>query len=87
MPSPWLTRRLPATAALGLGLALGAACPAVAEPVPMATVIVRGERESVTDPSPARNDALVILVALGGVVIGAGVIGLARPRRYAAARS
>jgi hypothetical protein len=71
MPTLWLTRRLPAAAILGVGLALGAAAPAVAQPVPVTKVVARGEREAVTDPAPEVRDPLLLLVALG-VAIGAG---------------
>jgi hypothetical protein len=81
MPAPWLTRRLPATAILGASLVLGTATPAVAEPAPMAKVIARGEREAVAEPAPTRRDPLLLLVALGGLAIGAG--GLAVTKRVA----
>jgi hypothetical protein len=81
MPAPWLTRRLSATAILGVGLALGAATPAAAEPVPMARVIARGEREAVADSAPAMREPLLLLVALGGLVIGAGGVFAARQVR------
>jgi hypothetical protein len=82
MPAPWLTRQpkirsrgralaLPATAILGVGLALGTAAPAVAQPAPVAKVIARGEREAVTDPAPDMRDPLLLLAALG-LAIGAG---------------
>jgi hypothetical protein len=84
MPSPWLTRRLPATAILGAGLALGTAQPAVAEPAPVAKVIARGEREAFADPSSAPREPLLLLVALGGLVIGAGGVLTARRMRVEA---
>jgi hypothetical protein len=84
MPAPWLTRRLPATAILGAGLALGTAQPAVAEPAPMAKVIARGEREAVADPAPAEREPLLLLVAVGGMAIGAGGVLTARRMRLEA---
>jgi hypothetical protein len=78
MPAPWLTRSLPATAILGAGLVLGTATPAVAEPAPMAKVIARGEREAITDPAPTKREPLLLMVALGGLVIGAGGVRVAR---------
>jgi hypothetical protein len=81
MPAPWLTRRLPATAILGAGLALGTALPAVAEPAPMAKVIARGEREAVAETVPASREPLLLLVALGGLAIGAGGVLTARLRQ------
>jgi hypothetical protein len=81
MPAPWFTRRLPATAILGVGLVLGTAAPAVAESAPVAKVIARGEREAVADPAPAPRDPLLLLVALGGLAIGAGGALAARRRQ------
>ncbi|CAM3623628.1 hypothetical protein KIPE111705_17550 [Kibdelosporangium persicum] len=78
MPALRLTRRLPATAILGVGLALGTAEPAVAEPAPVAKVIARGEREASAEPTPAARELLLLLVAMGGLVIGAGGVLLAR---------
>jgi hypothetical protein len=78
MPVPRLTRCLPAAAILGAGLVLGTATPAVAQPAPMSKVIARGEREALTDPAPTRRDPLLLLVALGGLVIGAGGVTAAR---------
>jgi hypothetical protein len=72
MPSPWLTRRLPATAFLGVGLALGTAYPAVAQPAPVTKMIARGEREAVTHPAPALREPVLLLVAFGGLTIAAG---------------
>ncbi|WP_125728615.1 hypothetical protein [Kibdelosporangium aridum] len=72
---------LPATAILGVGLALGTAQPAVAEPAPMAKVTARGEREMSADQAPATRELLLLLAAMGGLVIGAGgviVVGRAR---------
>src|SRR5262245_31500520 len=83
MPSLRFTRRLPATAILGVGLALGTAQPAVADPVPMAKVTARGEREMSADQAPATRELLLLVVAMGGLAIGAGgviVIGRARHR-------
>jgi hypothetical protein len=81
MPAPWLTRRLPATAILGAGLVLGTALPAVAEPAPMAKVIARGEREAFTETAPSSGEPLLLLVALGGLAIGAGGVLTSRLRR------
>jgi hypothetical protein len=81
MPAPWLTRRLPATAILGAGLVLGTALPAVAEPAPMAKVIARGEREAVAETAPASSEPLLLLVALGGLAIGAGGVLTSRLRQ------
>jgi hypothetical protein len=74
VPSPWLTRRVPATAILGLGLALSPAAPAAATGQwPVAKVIVRGDRDAATTTSPVRRDSLLILVVLGGLtVVGTG---------------
>jgi hypothetical protein len=78
MPALRLTRRLPATAILGVGLALGTAEPAVAEPAPMAKVIARGEREASAESAPAARELLLLLVAMGGLAIGAGGVLLSR---------
>lgn len=73
-----ITRRLPATATLGVVLALGTAEPAVAEPAPMAKVIARGEREAVADQAVAARELLLLMVAMGGLVIGAGGVLITR---------
>ena len=73
-----ITRRLPATATLGVVLALGTAEPAVAEPAPMAKVIARGEREAGADQASAARELLLLMVATGGLVIGAGGVLLTR---------
>ncbi|MBE1465461.1 hypothetical protein [Kibdelosporangium phytohabitans] len=73
-----ITRRLPATATLGVVLALGTAQPAVAEPAPMAKVIARGEREVVADQASAARELLLLMVAMGGLAIGAGGVLVAR---------
>jgi hypothetical protein len=81
MPAPRFTRRLPATAILGVGLVLGTAAPAVAEPAPVAKVIARGEREAVAQPAPAEREPLLLLVTLTGLVIGAGATRMSRLNR------
>jgi hypothetical protein len=81
MPAPRFTRRLPATAILGVGLVLGTAAPAVAEPAPVAKVIARGEREAVAQPAPAEREPLLLLVTLTGLVIGAGATRISRLTR------
>nr|WP_042195524.1 hypothetical protein [Kibdelosporangium sp. MJ126-NF4]CEL22068.1 hypothetical protein [Kibdelosporangium sp. MJ126-NF4]CTQ92849.1 hypothetical protein [Kibdelosporangium sp. MJ126-NF4] len=73
-----ITRRLPATATLGVVLALGTAQPAVAEPVPMAKVIARGEREVAVDQASAARELLLLVAAMGGLAIGAGGVLMAR---------
>ncbi|MCE7006076.1 hypothetical protein LWC34_25045 [Kibdelosporangium philippinense] len=78
MPALRLTRCLPATAILGVGLALGTAEPAVAEPAPMAKVTARGEREMSADQAPATRELLLLVVAMGGLAIGAGGLVLVR---------
>ncbi|MFC0109889.1 hypothetical protein [Kibdelosporangium aridum] len=72
---------LPATAILSVGLALGTAQPAVAEPAPMAKVTARGEREMSADQAPATRELLLLLAAMGGMAIGAGGLTLTRRRQ------
>ena len=55
--------------------------PAVAEPAPMAKVIARGEREAVAETAPASREPLLLLVALGGLAIGAGGVLTSRLRQ------